>query len=95
MSEKSVHAYSNRQWLNPAGKSSTGSVVAYHGEAPWTNNEKQETMTVLEVSDCHNKVRLHRSENDTMEEFIEKMEKLRGVIDEFVSYLRRDKEAAE
>ena len=84
-----MSGYSNRQWLNPDGHPSTGSVVAYHGESPWDRDGKPDMMTILEISDCHNKVRLHRSEKDTMEEFIGKMETLRDVIDDFVSHLRQ------
>ena len=83
-----MRGYSNRKWLNPNGHPSTGSVVAYHGESPWGCDEKPEMLTILEISDCHNKVRLHRSQKDTLDEFIEKMEKLRNVIDEFVTHLR-------
>lgn len=45
-------------------------------------------MTILEISDCHNKVRLHRAETDSLEDFIGKMGALRYVIDEFVIHLR-------
>jgi len=80
--------YSRRQWLNPDGHPSTGSVVAYHGESPWDRDGKPDVMTILEISDCHSKVRLHRSEKDTLEEFVGKMETLRDVIDDFVAHLR-------
>jgi len=83
-------SYSNRQWLNPDGHPSTGSVVAYHGESPWDRDGKPDVMTILEISDCHNKIRLHQSEKDTLEEFIAKMETLRDVIDGFVSHLRKE-----
>ena len=45
-------------------------------------------MTVLEIADCHGKVHLHKTDNDTTEQFIEKMEALRNVIDEFIAHLR-------
>ena len=81
--------YSNRVWLNPHGHSSTGSVVAFHGEASWINSDgKPSVITVLEIADCHGKMRLHKTDNDTTEQFIEKMEALRNVIDEFIAHLR-------
>lgn len=80
--------YSDRRWLNRDGHPSTGSVVAYHGESPWDRDGKPDVMTILEISDCHSKVRLHRSEKDTLEEFIEKMETLRDVVAKFVDHLR-------
>lgn len=85
-----MHSYSKRQWLNPDGHPSTGSVVAYHGEAPWRKGKKRDEMTILEISDCHNKVRLHRAETDTLEDFVGKMEKLRNAIDEFIDHLREN-----
>jgi hypothetical protein len=87
-----MREYSNRQWLNPEGHPSTGSIVAYHGKAPWKNNKKQTKMTILEISDCHEKVRLHRGDTDSMEEFIWKMKKLRDVVDEFIDHLSHKKE---
>ena len=84
-----MNRYSKRQWLNPDGHPSTGAVVAYHVESPCDRDEKPDFMTILEISDCHSKVRLHRSEKDTMAEFIEKLETLRDVIDDFVSHLRQ------
>ena len=84
-----MSGYSDRRWLNPDGHPSTGSVVAYHGEAPWRKSKKRDEMTILEISDCHSKVRIHRSETDTREEFIGKMETLREVIDDFVCHLRQ------
>jgi hypothetical protein len=83
-----MRGYSNRKFLNPEGHPSTGSVVAYHGEAPWKKGKKRDILTILEISDCHNKIRLHRAEVDTLDEFIVKMEKLRDVIDDFVVHLR-------
>ena len=83
-----MNSFSKREWLNSVGHPSTGSVVAYHGEASWISDGKKEIMTILEIADCHNKVRLHRAEIDSLEDFINKMEKLRNVIDEFILYLR-------
>jgi len=81
--------YSNRQWLNPHGHPSTGAVVAYHGVAPWTRKGKKEVMTILEISDCHSKIRLHKAETDSLDDFIAKMETLRDVVGAFVEHLRK------
>jgi len=81
-------SYCSRKWLNPDRHPSTGSIVAYHGDSPWDRDGKPEVMTILEISDCHNKVRLHRSEKDTLVEFIEKMQTLSNEIDSFIIYLK-------
>lgn len=82
--------YADRRWLNNDGHPSTGSIVAYHGEAPWRQGKKQDEMTILEISDCHGKVRLHRAEIDTMEDFVKKMEVMRDVVDQFINHLRSE-----
>ena len=76
-------SYCERKWLNPEGHPSTGSVVAYHGEAPWN----KENIAILEISDCHNKVRLHQSDLDTLADFREKMIRLRDVVSRYVDHL--------
>lgn len=86
---KQTNTHSKKYWLNPDDHPSTGSVVAYHGDSPWSKNDKAETSTFLEIADCHSKVRLHRADIDSMNDFIVKMEKLRGAIDEFITALRR------
>ena len=83
-----IKDYSKRQWLNVNGHPSTGAVVAYHGRSPWIQGKKRDMLTMLEVSDCHSKVRLHRTDIDSMEDFIVKMEKLRDVVDDFIVHLR-------
>lgn len=79
--------YSDRRWLNPDGHPSTGSAVAYHGKSPWSDGGSS-VVTMLEISDCRHKIRLHRGETDTLAEFIEKMETLRDVVDKFITHLR-------
>ena len=81
-----MDGYSKRTWLNPEGHPSTGSVVAYHGKSPW-NDGGSNIVTMLEIADCRHKIRLHRGENDTLEQFVEKMKTLRNVIDEFILQL--------
>ncbi|MGD0331437.1 MAG: hypothetical protein ABSB40_13500 [Nitrososphaeria archaeon] len=85
---KKIKDYSKRQWLNVNDHPSTGSVVAYHGSSPWLQGKKRDMLTMLEVSDCHSKVRLHRTDVDSMEDFIVKMEKLSDVVNDFIAHLR-------
>ena len=77
--------YNVRKWLNGSNSSSTGSVVAYCGPAPW--KKAKGDMMLLEVSDCHNKVRLHKADKDSTAAFIKKLKRLRRVIDDFIIHL--------
>ena len=79
--------YCVREWLNPIGSRSTGSVVAYSGELTNRDTGKNEARIFLEIADCHVKVSLHASKYDSQQDFIAKMKKLRNVIDGFVKHL--------
>ena len=79
--------YSKRVWLNEDHLPSTGSVVAYHGDIAYPDGVDK-AVSFLEVSDCHGKVRLHFTPTDSLDQFVKKMETLRGVIDDFVLHLK-------
>lgn len=81
--------YVRRLWLNDETSPSTGSVCAYNGQAHWTKDDLKTSF--LEVADCHCKVRLHKTEIDTNQQFIDKMIKLRNFIDDFINYLQTNK----
>lgn len=90
----SKRMYSKRMWLNREDSVSTGSVVAYRGEMIFEDNEKKK-VAFLEVADCHNKIRLHVTPTDTMDDFIVKMETLRDFINDYVVYLRSEEKEEE
>lgn len=79
--------YNKRAWLNGDDSPSTGSVVAFEGDIKW-HNETIHSM-FLEISDCCQSVRLHKSDNDTKEDFIHKMELLNTEIAMFIEHLKK------
>jgi len=77
--------YKIQKFLNKKDSPSTSTVTAYCGKAPWKKHK--ETLTFFELSDCHSKIRLHKSDLDTDQDFILKLKKLRKVIDNFINHL--------
>lgn len=77
--------YNRREWLNNEQSASTGNVVAFDGVIHY--NGKSIHKTFLQISDCNNSIRLHKTEDDSEQDFIDKMIKLRDTIDEFIQYL--------
>lgn len=75
-----------RVWLNEPDSPSTGMVVAYDGELQDYDKQPYHS-TFLRVSDCHFSVNLHKASYDTELEFIDKMKRIRGVLDEFINHL--------
>lgn len=81
--------YNKREWLNKADSPSTGNVVAFDGAVKWKDEYIRRTF--LQVSDCNQSIRLHITEDDTTQDFIDKMVKLRDTIGEFIEYLKEVK----
>lgn len=72
-------SYHHRQWLNPEGHPSTGSVVSYCGQQWWSaNKDSQPVAAFLEIADCHGKIRLHDNFHsmDDIENFVDKLNRL-------------------
>jgi len=82
--------YNKRTWLNSEDSDSTGSVVAYDGVVTTYDNDEQLPWTYLEIADCRTKIRLHRTKDDTKEDFINKMKLLKNEIELFVNHLEKE-----
>lgn len=77
--------YNKRTWLNKPGSPSTGNVVAFDGLTTWKGESVRNTF--LSVSDCNNSIRLHKIDDDSIEDFINKMKLLNDEIGLFIDYL--------
>lgn len=84
-----MKTYSDRLWLNKNESPSTGSVVAFDGTVKEEDGTEWRS-TFLQIGDCYGKVKLHKACYDTQQDFIEKMKKLRGVIDKFIHHLEEN-----
>lgn len=80
-----MKTYATKKWLNSEKDPSTGAICCYAGPAPW--QPKRKTL-YLEVSDCHNSVRLHKNEIQTKKDFINKLVSLKEEIDNFINFLK-------
>ena len=84
-----MSTFSRRIWLNKEDSASTGSAVAFSGTCKW-RNEPEETVTFLEIADCHCKVRLHKTYADSNKDFIEKMRKLSQLASDFADFIEKE-----
>lgn len=81
--------YKKSVWLNKENSASTGNVTAFDGEVrSWKGDTERSTF--LSVSDCHVSARLHKTDDDSMGDFIDKMVLLRNEIDSFVLHLKQN-----
>ena len=81
--------YNRRIWLNKEDSPSTGNLVCFDGMTTWRGEEIRNTF--LQVSDCNWSIRLHKIEDDSTEDFIDKLKLLRDEVDNFISYLEENK----
>lgn len=84
-----MKTYKTEKWLNKQTSSSTGGVVCFDGFA--TRHGEKTRTTFLHINDCNLSARLHRAEDDTMEDFINKMKLLRDEIGKFINHLESNK----
>lgn len=77
--------YNKRTWLNKNDSPSTGNVVAFDGDVTWRDEKIRSTF--LSVSDCSVSARLHKFQDDTIDDFIDKMKLLKEEIELFINYL--------
>ena len=77
--------YNKRQWLNSEESPSTGNIVCFDGDT--TNNGNIARNIFVSISDCYNSARLHMTEDDSIEDFIEKITLLRNELTNFINHL--------
>lgn len=82
--------YNKRVWLNKETSPSTVCVVAFDGVVKTEDEEYRSIF--LQIGDCFTKVKLHKADYDTIDDFIETMEILRNEINSFIIHLKQTKE---
>lgn len=82
--------YSRKMWLNKEQSPSLGSVAAFDGEITYDKKKKYRS-TVLSISDCYSFIKLHKTDDDSMDDFINKLKLLQSEIGLFVEYLEKSK----
>ena len=80
--------YNRRVWLNKAESSFSGNMVAFADDIKCDKGIYNEMF--LRISDCHHTVNLHRSTDDAVDDFINKMKILRDELNLFIEYLETD-----
>lgn len=82
--------YNRRKWLNPKRSSSTGSIVCFSGLANWSDEGKRPVSRFIEISDCHNKIRIHQSQFETQGQFLSKVEILKEELELYIEFLKKE-----
>lgn len=86
--------YNRRTWLNPTTSEATGSVVAFDGDVRRRAGADLESVSLLEIADCHTKIGLHRLPDDSVQDFIRKLRLLAREVNLFADFLENHKPEA-
>lgn len=79
--------YNKRAWLNSIKSDSTSSVVAFDGKVTDLDTSNKYIQRFLEIADCRGKIKLHKTSDDTDEDFLNKMKVLKNEIYAFIIHL--------
>jgi len=80
--------YVKKVWLNRPESASTGSVVVFDGPYKYKDDMNEIRDSFVEVKDCQQGIRLHRTYEDSEQDFIDKVEILRNVLTDFIKHLK-------
>lgn len=81
--------YNSRKFLNSDNSPSTGSICCYDGAVKFNTMKSREKVMFVEIADCHQKARLHKSGDDTNKDFIDKVKLLRDELNSFIEHLEK------
>lgn len=85
--KRAMKVYKKQVWLNRKGSSSTGSVVAFDGiDKDWKGESFRNTF--IQINDCSRSITLHKTENDSIPQFVQKLDKLECIIRDFKEHLK-------
>jgi len=77
-----------KEFLTEENEPSTSTVVSWAGPVKWNSRQDgEEDLHFLEISNCHEKARLHRTFEMTDMEWIDQVKKLRNHLNDYLGYL--------
>jgi hypothetical protein len=80
--------YNKRTWLAKNDISSTASIVCFDGQTKWKDKYIQNSF--IEISSCSESIRLHKTDDETNEDFILKLQKINDDLQNYINYLKSE-----
>ncbi len=87
--------YCKKEFLTDSPEPSTSTVVSFSGEVQYRNDENPELVSFLEISSCNSKIRLHRKNEQTFQEWVAELCRLRDHINDYLNFFEEIKEESE
>lgn len=80
-----MNNFCERQFLAELGHYSTSSAVTFSGKVRY--DETLYLEHYIEISDCKDKVKLHKTHDETVTEYVEKLTRLQQQLGRFIDFL--------
>ena len=80
--------YHDREWLTNIGSPSTPTIVSFAGAVVWEEGDSPEDHYKIEISSCSDKVNLHKTPNQSYDDWKEQVETLHNHIGRYLLYLK-------
>lgn len=88
--DKLTTIYSDKEFLNDEKSPSVGFIQGFLGTFHENNDKEDDISAWLRIGDCHQISCLHKTNFDTLEDFLKKMTKVRNFIDRFMSAIQQE-----
>ena len=79
--------YNKRTWLNNLGSHYTGSIVCSHFTDLENRGKHLDEYMFVEFSDCHSKIRIHKDNNLSKQDFVDKLKLIQNELQQFITHL--------
>ena len=81
--------YNKRKWLNRPESYSSSNIVTFDGKVNWGGEIVRSTF--LQISNCDRTVKFYKTDNDSMSDFINKLELIDIEVQAFIKHLTHHK----
>ncbi len=79
--------WGKKEFLTPEDEPSTSTICSFAGKTKWREDLPPFDNYSLAISDCKDTAKLHKTEEMSVSEWIQQVEKLRDHIDAYLNFL--------
>lgn len=79
--------YSTKTWLNPVDSYATSYIACYDGSVKDGGSEYNTKF--ISIADCRKALRIYKTEEDTVENYINKLSLIRDDLDKYIEHLKK------
>jgi len=77
--------YNTRNWLNPLGSYATSYISCFDGKIQ--DGDQTINSIFISISDCYKTMRIYKADDDTLEEFTNKLTTIISSLQNFIIHL--------